>query len=235
MSIDLKKVQERKSLVIDLKKQNNIENQKAQVVLALDYSGSMGGLYRDGMVQNTLERLLPLGLVFDDNGEIEFYLFENGVRKMPENITLYNAGNYVSSKILGKYSMGGTNYAPVINKIVDDFGNPSSGWFSSKSSQADLPTYVIFITDGENTDRVAATKAIQDASKHGIFFQFIGIGNENFTFLRQLDEMDGRFIDNANFFKIPDLNKTLDEDLYKLLFNEFPSWLKLAKVNDLIR
>jgi hypothetical protein len=235
MSIDLSKLNLRKEAVIDLKKRANIEHQKAQVILALDYSGSMTGLYKDGTVQDTLERILPLGLAFDDNGEVDFYIFENGCKKLPENINLYNIGGYINNKILGKYNMGGTNYAPIINQIVSDFGNPSTGWFSSKSEPASLPTYVIFITDGENSDKNAATKAIQEASKHGIFFQFIGIGNESFNFLKQLDTMTDRFIDNANFFKIPNLRNTSDDELYKLLLAEFPSWLNIARSNALIK
>ncbi len=37
--------------------------------------------------------------------------------------------------------------------------------------------------------------------------------------------MEGRFIDNANFFHIEDIEKISDEELYNNLLNEFPSWL----------
>ena len=41
----------------------------------MDYSGSMSTLYRDGIVQELVERLFPLALEFDDN---EIFLREDG-------------------------------------------------------------------------------------------------------------------------------------------------------------
>ena len=72
--IDLKKVEERKTSIINLKKDKGISNQKAQVVLCLDYSYSMNNLYNNGTVQRTLERILPLGLAFDDNKYIVSFI-----------------------------------------------------------------------------------------------------------------------------------------------------------------
>jgi len=231
MAINLEKIEERKQSVINLKKNKGIETQKAQVVLCLDYSGSMDGLYRSGVVQETLERVLPLGLAFDDNGEVDFYLFESGIRKMPSNITLGNIDGYINEKVMNKYSMGGTNYAPAINAIVNEFAETTkSGFFgSSKPKQLDLPVYVIFITDGENYDERDAERAMIEASKHGIFFQFIGIGNSSFPFLEKLDDMPGRVIDNADFFTVRDLKNTSDDDLYKKMMTEFPEWIRMSR------
>jgi hypothetical protein len=230
----------RKKIVLDLKKSKGLENQKAQVILALDFSGSMDHLYRTGKVQELVERMLPLGLAFDDNGEVDFYLFESGVKKLPENITLANVNGYINNKVMGKYSMGGTNYAPVINAIVKDFANAQSGGFLSFGKgktypTLDNPVYVIFVTDGENSDKREAEEAIIEASKSGIFFQFVGIGNAGFYFLDKLDNLSGRNIDNANFFKVPDLSTKSDDDLYSLLLNEFPSFINEARNKRLIK
>lgn len=230
MTINLQKIEERKQSVISLKKDKGIETQKAQVVLCLDFSGSMSDLYRSGVVQETLERILPLGLAFDDNGEVDFYLFESGIRKLPANITLGNIDGYINEKVMNKYNMGGTNYAPAINAIVKEFAETGGGFFGgSKPKQMDLPVYVIFITDGENSDKPQAEKAMIEASKHGIFFQFIGIGNSSFSFLEKLDDMPGRVIDNADFFTVRDLKHTSDEDLYKKLMTEFPEWIGMSR------
>lgn len=241
---DLFTLNERKTTIINLKKEKGIENQKAQVVLALDFSGSMTDLYRTGRVQNTIERLLPLGLAFDDNQEVDFYLFHDDVIKMPETINLKNLGGYINDKVIGKYGMGGTDYAPVISQIVKDFGNGGStvkrGLFGFGSKEADakvldLPVYVIFITDGETGNRSGCELAIKDASHNGIFFQFLGIGNEQFNFLKKLDTLGGRLIDNANFQSVNSLDGISDSDLYKLLLAEFPSWIPLAKAKNLIK
>jgi uncharacterized protein with von Willebrand factor type A (vWA) domain len=225
MALDTFKVTERKAAILDLKKEKGIDGQKAAVVLCLDYSGSMSGLYANGSVQDTVERILPLGLAFDDNNEVDFYIFENGVTKLPENITLKNLDNYINNKVMNKYSMGGTEYAPAINRIVKDFSK--SGMFGSKA--IDYPVYVIFITDGDNSDHREAEEAIRNASKHGVFFQFVGIGNTQFDFLAKLDNLSGRQLDNANFFKIPDLRSCDDKHLYNLLMTEFPGWIPQAR------
>lgn len=63
--------------IVRLKKEKNIDlsNHRARVFVVLDRSGSMGHLYRNGAVQDVLTRLLPLALRFDDNGELEVYVF----------------------------------------------------------------------------------------------------------------------------------------------------------------
>lgn len=238
MNLNLEKELDlRKKIVLDLKKTKGLENQKAQVIFALDFSGSMDFLYRNGSVQKLAERILPLGLAFDDNGEVDFYLFESGYKKMPENITLQNVDGYINNKVMNKYIMGGTEYAPVINAIVKDFAAKSSGFlgFGSKPAIMDLPVYVIFITDGENSDKSEAEAAIREASKHGIFFQFVGIGREQFQFLTKLDNLSGRNIDNANFFRVENLEAKTDNDLYELLLNEFPSFISEARTKQLIK
>jgi hypothetical protein len=228
----------RKEKVINLKKSKGIEKEKSTVILALDFSGSMRALFKNGEVQELIERILPLGLAFDDNGEVDFYLFSTSFDKLKENITIQNIFGYVDKKIIGNYKMGGTNYAPVIKEIVKEFGNKKSGnifGLNKKIVPLEYPVYVIFITDGGNSDKSDATKAIIEASDHGIFFQFIGIGNDSFSFLAKLDTMGGRFIDNANFFKIENLSKKTDEELYSLLLNEFPQYIVEARSKSLIK
>lgn len=228
------KLDMRKEIVLDMKKKLNLDGVKAQVILCLDFSGSMSSLYSSGKVQELTERLLPLGLAFDDNGEVDFYLFHDGVIKVSETLTRANLNGYINSKVLGKYSMGGTNYAPIINQVVEDYAGAAKrqGLFGKKVQEEkkfDMPVYVIFITDGENGDKSAAEEAIKNASRFGIFFQFVGIGGAQFTFLQKLDNLSGRVIDNANFFKVDDLSRKTDEELYQLLLTEFPSWIPQAR------
>lgn len=201
-----------------------LQNLTAKVVVVLDYSGSMDQLYRDGVVQETLNRLLPLALRFDDDGEMELFIFSNNYKQLP-SLNINNFDNYIKNeKVLKKYSMGGTNYSPVIRNITKD-------------QEGDIPTFVIFITDGDcfDTDKDKTTKAIRTASSKPLFWQFVGIGNSSFNFLEKLDDMDGRVVDNADFLKISDLTKLNDEELYRALLGEFPDWLSVAKSNNIIK
>lgn len=213
------------SLCLEKKELNGLT---ARVAVVMDYSCSMEDLYCNGTVQAILDRLLPVAMQFDDNGEMEVWLFENGYRRI-KDISLENYYNYIENeKILEKYCMGGTQYAPVINDVVKKY---------TKEMPSDLPTLVLFITDGDNfdEDKPRATRAIVDASKHPIFWQFVGIGNSNFKYLKSLDEMEGRYVDNANFFSVNDLNKISDEELYNRLLGEYPSWISLVKSKGMIK
>lgn len=235
-----------------------LNNQKAQVILALDISGSMSGLLKSGKVQSAIERILPLALNFDDNGAVEFFPYHHGAFEHPRPITLQNVENFVKDEVLSKYKLGRTNYEPVINLIRKKLNKniqqsyaiplkPSGGFFGffqkmekgftpdNKTISADQPVYVLFLTDGDNADHSKTEEALREASNEEIFWQFVGIGNAGFSFLEKLDNLSGRYIDNANFFQVNDLDSISDNELYSRLLNEFPKWLKLARDKNIIK
>lgn len=206
-------------------RKRNIGDIFARVAVAMDDSGSMESLYKRGTVQSVLERLFPVALKFDDNAELDMWLFSNRFKRLP-SITEEDFFDYVDREVMKRASWNGTNYAPVINDIVAKYAH---------EEPSNIPTFVLFITDGENFDRAEAKRAITEASKYNIFFQFIGIGNENFEFLKQLDEMGGRYIDNANFFEIENIDNISDSELYDLLLQEYPLWEKEARRLGLVK
>jgi hypothetical protein len=221
----LKEIEDRKSIVVEEKKKRNISIDIAKVVFVLDHSRSMSTLYTNGTVQRTLERIFPLAMQFDDNSEMEFYLFDTLFKEL-DTITTENIEDYTSEVIMKKRGVyGATNYAPIIEEITERY---------TKKEKSKTPTFVIFITDGNNADKRAAKEALVKASFFNIFWKFVGIGDEKFEFLEKLDNMAGRFIDNANFIAIKDLNLIKDKSLYSMLFEEFNEWLKLCKDNDMI-
>lgn len=97
----------------------------------------------------------------------------------------------------------------------------------TQEDDSEDPAFVVFINDGGCKKTIKSI--IEASSKKPVFWQFVGIGNGNFEFLQKLDTMEGRYVDNANFIHIEDIDKTTDEQLYDALLNEFPSWLKEAK------
>lgn len=199
----------------------------ARVAVVLDYSGSMSSLYRDGTVQGVIERLLPIAMQFDDNGEMEAWIFENGFQRLPE-ISLRNFDTYVQQEITNRgYIMGGTQYAPVMRDIAKKY---------LQEDRADIPTLILFITDGDNfsEDKPVTDKVIRELSDKGIFWQFVGIGDARFSYLEKLDNLSGRVIDNANFFAVRDYRSISDDELYSLLLQEYPSWIAQARSHGII-
>ena len=220
----LQKIDLRKDKVVSLKKNDSRLDIKARVALVLDFSGSMGGLFRNGTVQSVIERLIPLALAFDDNGELDFWIFENGFHRL-DGITLDNFYG-LADKVKDEYDMGGTNYAPVMEDVDRKY---------ILEEPASLPNFVIFITDGDNFDKDKTEDIVTKISNHPIFWQFIGLGDEEFKFLQRLDDMEGRYVDNADFFSVNDINNLTDDDLYNKLFTEFPSWLETSQVQDMLK
>lgn len=220
----IKKISLRKDKVISLAKERDLFGVRSRVALVLDFSYSMESLFDNGTVQSIIERIIPLALHFDDNGELDFWIFEDGYKKL-DGITLDNFYG-LADEVKRRNHMGGTNYAPVMQDVDR---------FYIEEEPVNLPNYVIFITDGDNSDKSRAEEMISRISGHPIFFQFIGVGDSSFNFLEKLDDMEGRYVDNANFFSVSNINDMSDDDLYDKLFVEFPSWLKNEKVQEMLK
>jgi len=221
--------------VVSLSKKNGVDlgSTRAKVVVVLDYSGSMGRLYRNGTVQRTINRLVPLGLTFDDNGTIDVYLFSNAYKKI-DDLNLSNYESYVNNIVLKSgFSMAGTSYAPVLKSIIEGNTKTVGGFFgigAKKIVEKPIvdngdPTFILFITDGENADRADTDQIIRKSSEMNVFIQFIGIGNEKFKYLLALDDMPGRKRDNTGFSKMEDLDKADDNELYTNVLEQFSGWL----------
>lgn len=200
-------------------------NQKVRVAAVLDYSGSMEQRYNSGEVQATLERLFPIAIQFDDNGEMEVWIFDHEFHRLP-NMTMDNYYGYVEKEIKDKkYPMGGTKYAPVMKDVLKRY---------YEEEPASIPNFVLYITDGNNSDREDAIITMREASYYSTFWQYIGIGGAAFTFLKALDDLDDRLVDNANFFAFNNLIDGSDSDLYKKLMQEFPKWLEYPEVKQML-
>lgn len=196
----------------------------AKVVLVMDVSGSMNRQYKTGRVQRILDKVLPLALLFNDDGTLESWTFAERFREL-EEVTLDNIDGYIDHANGGwrRWDVGGTNdEAAVIEAIY------------LKHRQEKLPVYVIFISDGGVHRNKPIKDIITTAAYAPIFWQFIGISGKNYGILEKLDEMGGRYIDNANFFALDDIDDISDEALYDRLMNEFPLWLKEAKAKNLL-
>lgn len=202
-----------------------LNNIVSRVALVLDFSGSMRSLYNDGTVQSVIERIMPIAMQFDDNQELDLWIFESGYTY----IGTVNRSNFygLASELMKRYRMGGTKYAPVMQDIFNKY---------IKNEPMQIANYIIFITDGDNdrSDKSTTTNLMKEYSKYPIFWQFVGIGTARFEYLEKLDDMDGRYVDNADFFAISNINAMDDQTLYSKLFDEYPGWLSNPKVQEII-
>ena len=211
--------------------------QKAKVALLMDYSGSMRSAYKEGVVQAIAERALALAAQFDDDQAIDVFFFGTQAWYAGE-ITLEDYAGAIDRLTAGRH-MGTTNYAAAMRLVREHYrGGGRRGLFGRRKhadAAVEFPAYVMFFTDGHPDSEAEAKRELREASAEGIFWQFVGIGDERFTFLEKLDDLDGRVIDNANFFAVRSSDRMPDTVLFAKLLTEFPGWLPQARQHGLIR
>lgn len=211
-----------KPLGVELKKRN-LETLVARVGLVMDISGSMTARFKNGTVQEIVNKTLPLAVQFDDDGELDCWYYGTTARRMDS----VNLDNY--TKAVPKewkqlmLELGGCNNEPVVLRMVLDTYRDTK-----------LPVYVLFITDGGVSKKSEIQKIITEASKLPIFWQFVGVGGSGYGILEKLDSMKGRYVDNAGFFALDDFKKVSNEELYARLLEEFPKWLKAIRNKGMI-
>lgn len=235
------------SKLIDLNKKAQIVlekkaifGEKAQVVFITDISVSMGSLYRNGTMQELTDRTLGIGMNLDIDKSIDMFAFGRHAHEIG-SVTEGNHQGFVDNVLLQKTSLeSSTYYAEVMDMVVRRYGQPvkkgllSRIMGSKNTEKPTIPTLVFFITDGDNFDKKEAEDIIRKSSIQPIFWQFVGIGGANFEFLRKLDDMSGRFLDNADFFNINDLRRISDEEFMDRILNEFPQWIKEARAKGVL-
>lgn len=201
----------------------NIKNIICRVGLVLDISGSMFRLYKSGIVQEVLDRMVAVSSSLDDNGVLDMWMFDHRFKRLPST-TISNCDNYINREILDKFSrkemFGANNEPPVMEDVVKKY---------TIEEKSELPNLIIFISDGGVHKTADIKRIVINSSREPIFWQFVGLGNANYGILKKLDTLKGRFVDNANFFSVDDISKISDEELYDRLLNEFPLWLREAK------
>ncbi|EPP7234532.1 VWA domain-containing protein [Shigella flexneri] len=212
-----------------------LDNHTADVALVLDFSGSMSSVYRNGFVQKIADSLMGAAVLFDDNQSIDVFLFDDRSEYIGELTPKQFDGQI--SKWEKQYGLGGgTRYGAAMKLVMEHYLGSSRQ--AEQPMNRDKPIYVLFLTDGDASDKSHATKMIREASYAPIFWQFVGVNTgwgSSFDYLEKLDDLDRRFIDNADFFPIDKPNNINQDELFNKMFTEYPSWLKEARKNQLIK
>ncbi|WP_141502800.1 vWA domain-containing protein [Paenibacillus luteus] len=226
--INLNKIDLLKQKVAISLRKKNIEQEKARVAVIFDASGSMYGLYESGVVQRAFERVLAVAASMDDDGMMDVWFFASKSQRMKsvnENeYENYVKNTYPAPRLFG--GLGAGNNEPVVMAdIIKKY---------TKEEPSGMPTYIVFFSDGGIYETQKISKLLIDSSGQNLFWQFVGLGNADFGVLRQLDDLRGRVLDNADFFALDDLDRVSDEDLYDRLFNEYPQWLKDARAKGIV-
>lgn len=229
-AIDVDTMQQRAPSLVNLYKtagvsltKQGIAGQRAAVHLVLDHSGSMAHLYADGTVQRLAEQALALAANLDDDGVVPVVFFHNSAYE-PMDVVIGNHDGAIDRlRTEARITWGGTNYAPAMREVISDYQQSAPG----------VPAFVIFQTDGACGDREETTRLLRTSSSLPIHWAFVGFGAQDspeFAFLRGLDTLAGRAVDNASFCATGYRPGRLsDADLYDRLLAEYPIWLAAAR------
>lgn len=202
-SFDLTKKVE--AFTFELAKKGIITAPTMRVCAAFDISGSMDDEIRDGSLQHAQDQTGAVGIKFDDNGEIDTWVFDDRATYLgvwtPDNYKNFLLNHGIS------HSRGGTNYAPIINDIVEKMyvtgcgtqpqvvtkkvggffgfgGKKVTETIGGTGTQAGTdPVLAVIVTDGEPTDSFATiSAAIKKAAAGPTFFVFLGVSNQHSKF-----------------------------------------------------
>lgn len=213
-----------KKVSVSLEKKRLLTD-RAKVALCLDISGSMSSLYKAGKIDTLVRRVMALGYRFDDDGEIDVFLFGANVHDWGL-IGVDDYRTFVKDMQRRHPLEGGTRYGAAMERIRA---------FYARNNPEGLPVYVMFVTDGGTEDKSKTERELRAASAEPLFWQFMAIGatgffsGPRFEFLEKLDELTGRKVDNADFFQVADPAAPSDEEMFELMMKEYPDWLKAAQ------
>ncbi|NJP47170.1 vWA domain-containing protein [Actinacidiphila epipremni] len=233
--VSLEKVADRAPGLVDLYKsaavslvKNQVSGERAAVYLVLDRSGSMRPFYRDGSVQHLAEQTLALAANLDDDGVVPVVFFSTDIDGTAD-ISLDAYRDRIGPLHESMGHMGRTNYHLAMQAVIDHY----------EACGATDPAFVVFQTDGSPTSKAAAEHVLCTSARLPIFWQFVGFGEDEFRFLRRLDDLPvpgRRVVDNAGFFAAgPKPAALSDAELYDRLLEEFPQWLAAVRAAGILR
>ncbi|PKZ67185.1 stress protein [Gordonia terrae] len=207
-----------------------VAGRDARVIVVIDKTLSMSALYRRRTVHRVIERMIPVATQLDSDGDLETYLYARSFAKLPD-VNVANAELWIETfvHLRGRHGppmcpdidydkqIGGANEElPIMQAVLDDLVD-------------DQPVLVLFFTDGGFHSKVPAIRSlIAAAAARPVFWQFVGLGDNNFGTLTSLDTMTGRVVDNAGFIQIDDIDERSDDQLYADVLGEFADWMTAA-------
>ena len=212
MSLTLNKATEQVILSLNKRGITNIPKD-INVSLLLDFSGSMSSQYSNGNVSRVLKRLLSISNTIDDDGNLELVIFENSATHVGTlNVNQYDSTDQIIKDICNNYRMGGTEFAPAVDKILDVLSNQSTakkvfGSFFGKKPTVEGKQLLVMISDGDNSDRSAFERAVATIeSMPNVYLQCVAIGYDSSSLRALADKSD-----SVGYSSVSDFTKTDDE------------------------
>lgn len=214
-----------------------------EVRLAIDKSGSMHGLFRQGFVDEIVNKFLGVAMTFDDNGSVEVGFFNHNFSDAPEALP-GDVGRYLQKA--RQQADGGTSFAGIIQAFETERGGAvaqvaqaAKGFFGkmfgSKTTApaattgaagcavAGMRAYVGIVTDGDNSDKAQFEAELARTSGE-VFYQVICIGSGAPT--SYLNKLAAKY-PHVSVVEFRNPSAITEDEFYSQLVNDtFVSWMK---------
>ncbi|NEC63239.1 VWA domain-containing protein [Streptomyces sp. SID9727] len=225
---------------------HGLDRLTARVILVLDASGSMSGLYARGTVAGVTERMAAVAAQLDDDGAMQAWTFASNPARLPDltigelpewlrlhvrvgQVSLFGRKKPQKGLAPGQVDMRAVGIQNEEQKVIAEVRD------FVRADPVPAPTLVLFFSDGGVYRDDEIERELRAAVEEPVFWQFIGLGRARYGVLERFDTMPGRRVDNVGFFAVDDIEQVSDQELYDRLLSEFPSWLRAARQAGVLR
>ncbi|NCE65714.1 hypothetical protein D1159_14315, partial [Pseudoflavonifractor sp. 524-17] len=207
-----------KSMFAALASYPKVAARPIQTVLCADASGSMFDLYRGGRIQRVVDKFFTFATTLSERCEMDLWAFAAKSRQLGA-VTMDNVRDYTFAE-----SGGFERWMSMLNY---QYNNEPEAMRDVMMIYGALrqPTVVLFLTDGRLSSDWEIEEILIKTSRFPIFWQFIGLHGEEYGILDRLEQIDGRYTDNAAFLKTDDIDDLTDSVLYDTLLYHVGAWL----------
>ncbi|MFF7215460.1 VWA domain-containing protein [Streptomyces sp. NPDC008238] len=219
----------------------------ARVILVLDASGSMSGLYARGVVADVVERMAAVAAQLDDDGDMQAWTFASHPARLPD-LRIAELPLWLQLHVrVGELSLFGRPKKPrhglapgQVDMRFVGIQNEEQKVIAEvrgfvRAYPTAVPTLVLFFSDGGVYRNAQIEQQLREAVEEPVFWQFVGLGRANYGVLERFDTLPGRRVDNVGFFAVDDIATVPDAELYDRLLSEFPSWITAARQAGILR
>ncbi|MFD4985306.1 VWA domain-containing protein [Streptomyces sp. NPDC058374] len=230
----------RKQQVATSLRKGGLTGVTARVILVLDASASMSGLYAKGTVARVAERTAAVAALLDDDGTMQAWTFGSRPARLPDllvgdlpewlrlHVRVGQLGaigrkKRPKSRADGQVDMRTVGIQNEEQKVIADVRA------YVRDHPIALPTLVLFFSDGGVYRSKEIERELRAAADEPVFWQFVGLGRSHYGVLEYFDTLPGRTVDNVGFFAVDDIDQVADPELYDRLLSEFPLWLGAAR------
>lgn len=240
------RLSQRKQQVATSLRKGGLTDVTARVILVLDASGSMSGLYARGTVARVAERMAAVAALLDDDGTMQAWTFGLRPARLPDlhigelpewqrlhvrvgQLGVVGRKKRPKSRADGQVDMRTVGIQNEEQKVIADVRA------YVREHPLALPTLVLFFSDGGVYRSKEIERELRAAADEPVFWQFVGLGRSHYGVLEYFDTLVGRTVDNVGFFAVDDIDQVADPELYDRLLSEFPLWLGAARAAGVLR